>query len=131
MVATSSSAQRGLSSGAEGELRGALLSLEVSACAWRGQFDEIIILGTEAIDLLPPGTRRWCRSLRHVCAAATHYERTALLHELALRFAHVDPSADARGEYVQGATWFAVMLGMTGMKGESRAFRERAWQTGA
>jgi hypothetical protein len=130
MAAALSSAKRGLTCGAEGELRGALLSLEVSACVWREEFNEVIALGTEAIALLPEGTRRWCRALRYLCAAAAFSQQTALVAELAPRFARVEPSADARGEYVQGATWFAVTLAVTGMKEASRAFRKRAWQTG-
>jgi hypothetical protein len=130
MAAALSSAERGLSSGAEGELRGALLSLMVAVCVWREQFDEVIGLGTEAIDLLPPGTKRWCLSFRNLWAAATVTDRTALLAELAPRFARIEPNADARGEYIQGATWSAAMLSFTGMKEASRGFRERAWQVG-
>jgi hypothetical protein len=44
MVAALSSAQRGLACGAEGELRGALLSLELSAYTWREQFNEVVVL---------------------------------------------------------------------------------------
>src|SRR5262249_3475885 len=72
MASALSSAKRGLACGAEGELRGALLSLEVSVCVWREQFDEVIGLGTEAIDLLSPGTKRWCLSFRNLCAAAAY-----------------------------------------------------------
>src|SRR5262249_32628487 len=69
MAAALSSVERGLACGAAGELRGALLSLAVPACMWRGQFDEAITLGTEALDLLPEGTRSWCRSLLYACMA--------------------------------------------------------------
>src|SRR5262249_32837748 len=47
LVGARSSATRGLSSGAVGELRGALLSLEATAYFWRRQFAEAIALGTE------------------------------------------------------------------------------------
>jgi tetratricopeptide (TPR) repeat protein len=131
LAAALSSAQRGLAAGAVGELRGALLSILVSAYMWREQYNEVVMLGTEAIDLLPEGTRRWCRSLRYVCVSATFSDRTALLAELAPRFARADPTADGCSEYVQGAVWFSQMQGVAGMKGPSRAFRERARQTGA
>src|SRR5262249_33462886 len=42
-----------------------------------------------------------------------------------------EPLVEARGEYVQGATWFAQLFALTGMKGASRAFQRRAWQIGA
>jgi hypothetical protein len=62
--------------------------------------------------------------------AATLTDRTALLAELAPRFARTEPSADAGGEYVQGATWFANMLAVS-TPGASRAFRDRARQVSA
>jgi hypothetical protein len=131
MAATLSSAKRGLACGVGGELRGALLSVEVAARMWCQQYNEMIALGTEALELLPEGTKRWCRSLRYLCVAAANTASRAQLVELASRFARIEPSVDARCEYVQGATWFAIMLGVVGMKEASRAFRERAWQTGA
>jgi eukaryotic-like serine/threonine-protein kinase len=131
LTAAFSSAKRGLSSGAGGELRGALLSLEVMAYFWRWQFAEVIALGTEALDLLPHGTRRWCRCFQPVWVAAYHTGQTALLAELTSRFERVEPSADARGEYAQGAAWCAAALGARGMKEASRRIRERARQSGA
>jgi hypothetical protein len=131
MAAALSSAKRGLACGADGELRGALLSLTVSARMWRDEFAEVIALGAEAIDLLPPGTRHWCRTLRYVCVASTLTEQAASINDLAPRFARVEPSPDARLEYFQGAAWFAIMLAIAGKKGESRAFREAARRIGA
>jgi serine/threonine protein kinase/tetratricopeptide (TPR) repeat protein len=131
LPAALSSAGRGLASGAEGELRGALLSLTVSVSLWRDELAEVIALGTEAIDLLPSGSKHWCRSCRSVCVAATLGDRPAVIAELTPRFARAEPSPDARFEYVQGATWFAIMLAIAGRKEESRAFQKRARQIGA
>jgi hypothetical protein len=131
MAAVLSSTKRGLACGAEGELRGALLSLEVSAYYWREQYAEVIALGTEALELLPDGARHWCRSLRYVCGAATTTGQTAQFAELASRFARVEPSADAHGEYAQTVTWIAMVLAISGAKQTSRILRERAWQSGA
>src|SRR5262249_55621451 len=50
MTAALSSAKRGLAAGAEGELRGALLSVEVAVCFWRDDFAEAITLGAETMD---------------------------------------------------------------------------------
>jgi len=130
-AAALSSAERGLACGAAGEMRGALLSVKVAAHTWRERFHELITPGTEAIDLLSPGTTRWCRSLRYLCVGATMTQRTALVAELSSRLARVEPTADARSEYVQTAAWFACMLSFMGMREASGAFRERAWQVGA
>ncbi|NUQ78751.1 MAG: protein kinase [Polyangiaceae bacterium] len=126
-----SSVERGLACGTEGELRGALLSLKIAAHWWREQFDEVIALSAEALALLPEGSMRWCRSLRYVCVAAATLQRIELLVELASRFARGEPNADARGEYVQGAAWFAMTFAITGPKEACRMFQARAWQAGA
>jgi tetratricopeptide (TPR) repeat protein len=131
LPAALSSAARGLASFATGELRGALLSLTVTVSLWRDEFAEVIALGTEAIDLLPSGPKHWCRSCRSVCVAATLGDRPAVIAQLTPRFAQAEPGADARFEYVQGATWFAIMLAIAGRKEESRVFRGRARQIGA
>src|SRR5262249_47310992 len=123
-AAALSSVERGLACGAEGEMRGALLSLKAAAHLWRESFHEVITLGTEAIDLLSPGTTRWCRSVRYLCVAATLTRGTALVAELSSRFAPVEPTADARSDYVHTAAWFACMLSFTGMREASLAFRE-------
>jgi hypothetical protein len=130
-AAALSSAERGLACGSEGALRGALLGLAVAVHWWREQLTEVFALGSEAIDLLPPGTKHWCRCFRFMCGAASNIGRTAMLNELAQRFTSIEPSADARSEYVQGATWLASILCVAGMKEAGRAFRERARQTGA
>src|SRR5262249_36245716 len=131
LPAALSSAARGLASGAEGELRGALLSLTVSVSLWRDDLAEVIARGTEAIDLLPSRAQHWGRSFLSVCVAATLGNRPAVLAGLTPRFVRAEPSPDARFEYVQGATWFAIMLAIAGRKEESRALRGRARQIGA
>jgi hypothetical protein len=130
LAATLSSAEHGLACGAEGELRGALLSLAVEVYYYRDQPDKVVLLGTEAINLLPKGTPH-CRSIRYVYSAAIMIQRMELLPDLLSRFARIEPRDDARAEYAEAAAWFTSALAAAGVKEQCRALQERAWQAGA
>jgi hypothetical protein len=92
----------------------------------REHYTEALVAGIEAIDLLPEGSKRWCRAFHNLFPAATMTSQVALLAELSSRFARVEPSADARGEYVCAAAWLSIMVGITGEKVAARAFLTRA-----
>jgi len=126
MAAVLACAERGLHCGAQGAQRGALLSLQVAEYLGRVQYAEALAAGNEAIDLLPEGSKLWCRAFQNLFPAATMTQQGALLAELSSRFARVEPSADARGEYVRAATWLSVALSITGEKVAARAFLTRA-----
>ncbi len=125
MGAALACADRGLRCGAEGEQRGALLSLKVAMYLGREQYAEAFAAGTEAIDLLPEGSKRWCRAFYSLFPAATMTQQVALLAELSSRFARVQPSTDAHGEYVRAATGLSIWLGIMGEKVAARAFLTR------
>jgi len=125
MVAVLACAERGLRCGAEGEQRGALLSLKVAVYFGREQYVEVLAAGTEAIELLPEGSRPWCRAFENLFPAAMMMQQVSLLAELSSRFARVEPSADARGEYLRAASWLSAVLGITGQKVAGRAIMTR------
>jgi hypothetical protein len=126
MAGVLASAELGLRSGAQHEQRGALLSVLVAAHLGCTQYTETLAAGTEALDLLPAGSKRWCRAFHHLFAAATMTQQVALLAELSARFARVEPNVDARSEYVHTATGLFVALSITGDKVAARAFLARA-----
>jgi serine/threonine protein kinase len=125
VAATLACAERGLGCGAQGEQRGDLLGLEVAVYIGREQYAEVLAAGTEAIDLLPAGSKRWCRTFRHLFPAAM-VSQVALLTELSSRFARVEPSPEARGEYVSAAARLSIVLGIMGQKVAARVFLTRA-----
>src|SRR5262249_42814096 len=57
--------------------------------------------------------------------AASMVQQVALRAELSSRFARVEPSPDARGEYIRAATWLSVGLSIAGEKVAARAFLTR------
>jgi hypothetical protein len=119
-------AERGLGCGAEGERRGAFLSLQSAVYAWRQQYADVLTLGAEALTLLPKGSKRWCRTVQYLFAAAMVKRQSALFVQLSSNFASVEPSVETVVEYVEAASWLSNMLGMTGNKGASYAFLQRA-----
>jgi hypothetical protein len=131
MDAAFASAERGLCCGAEGEQRGAFLSVQVAVYLGRQKYEEIISLALKALDLLPPGSKQWCRAAHFVFPAALYLQQTSLFAELTAQFARVEPSADARGEYVRAAAWLASGLATMGQRNAMRIFLRRAQQIGA
>ncbi len=129
--ATLSSAERGLACGAQGQARGALLSLQVAVHVTRERYLEATTLGTEALSLLPEGSLRWCRASQSLFQAVTFSQQIPLLGRLAAHFAQVEPSADARSEYVIAAAWLGISLGITGAKAGARLFLQRVLEVGA
>jgi hypothetical protein len=125
MAAVFACAERGLGLGAQGTQRGALLSLLVAVYFGREQYAEALAAGTEAIELLPEGSKLWCRACQDLFPAATMTQQGALLVELSSRFARVEPSADARVEYIRAAAWLSAMFSLTGKKVAARALLTR------
>ena len=125
MAAVLACAERGLRCGASGAQRGALLSLQSAVYLGREQYTEVLAAGNEAIGLLPEGSRLWCRAFYNLFPAAMMTQQVALFAELSSRFARVDPSADARGEFLRAATWLSAGLGITGQKIAARAIVTR------
>jgi eukaryotic-like serine/threonine-protein kinase len=125
MAAVLAWAERGLRSGAQGKLRGVLLSLKTAAYLGREGSAQALAAGNEAIDLLPEGGKLWCRAFFNLFSIASMMRQVALLAELSSRFARIEPSADARGEYVRTAVGLSVWLGIMGEKVAARAFLTR------
>lgn len=122
---------RGLASGARGEHRGILLSFEVDRYLWGERYEEALAMSTEALGLLPEGSRRWCWALQYLFAAASYLQRTELSRDLMSRFARVVPARDALSEYARAAGWLVATLAAQGQKRESHVFLDRVRRIGA
>jgi hypothetical protein len=117
--------EHGLGCGAQGEQRGALLSLNVAVHFGREQYAEALVAGHEAIDLLPEGSKLWCRAFQDLFPAAAMTQQMALLAELSSRFTRVEPSADARVAYIRATAWLVAMFSLTGKRVAARALLTR------
>jgi len=107
--------ERGLRCNPVGELRGALLSLKASVHVGREQYAETIALASEALDLLPAGSRRWYMTF-HALFPAVALSQPAAFLDYARRFLDVPPNPEARTEYIRSGAWLFAMLEVTGTK---------------
>jgi tetratricopeptide (TPR) repeat protein len=110
-----SCAERGLRCDPAGELRGALLSLKANVHVVREQYAETIAFGSEALELLPAGSRRWYMTFHHLFPAVA-LTTPADFMDYARRFLDAPPSPEARTEYLRSGAWLFVILEITGMK---------------
>ncbi|MDI1451433.1 serine/threonine-protein kinase [Polyangium sp. 6x1] len=107
-------AERGLSCGASGELRGKLLALEVEACVWRLDWQTGTRLGKEALSLLPEGSAAWNQAAASFLVIAVNRTMRDEMAMLVRVLQAVEPPPDAVASYllVLGAATSAVgMLG--------------------
>jgi eukaryotic-like serine/threonine-protein kinase len=76
-------AERGAACGAEGEVLGALRTLQVEGHFWRGEPEGVDQRGAEALALLPPGSLHYQRALARMIISSGRRVRTERVTELA------------------------------------------------
>lgn len=107
-------AERGLQLGASGETRGTLLSVLAGVRSRQERYDECEAQCTEALALLPPGSRRWVRTF-HVLFPVVVRTCPARLGELLHRFFDVEPEPGTRANQIHAVTWISAILAITGV----------------
>nr|WP_263429586.1 AAA family ATPase [Nannocystis pusilla] len=107
-------AERGLQLGADGETRGVLLSVLAGVRSRQERHDESEAHCTEALALLPPGSRRWVRTF-HVLFPVVARTRPARLGELLHAFFDIEPEPGTRAEQIHAVTWIYAILTITGV----------------
>ena len=121
---------RGLACGAEGETRGAFLSLQCVAWFWRNELDHALTAGCDAIKLLGEGSLHWLRAVSMATACAAALGKRQLVAALSLLFGSVAPSRDIIGSYVESNTILLMMLGMIGDREMAELFLSHVERTG-
>jgi hypothetical protein len=116
--------ERGLRCNPLGEPRGDLLSLKAGALMGREQHAETIALTSEALELLPAGSKRWYMTFHYLLPSVAFSQPEAFMG-WARRYLDVSPSPDALPEYLRSATWLCVLLAITGVKDASESLRAR------
>jgi tetratricopeptide (TPR) repeat protein/predicted Ser/Thr protein kinase len=116
--------ERGLRCNPQGEWRGALLSMKVGVHLDREQHAEAIALASEALEVLPAGSKRWYMTY-HYLFPAVAFSQPAALMGWAQRFLEVSPSPEARAEYIRSAAWLFTVLTITGVKDTAYALLSR------
>lgn len=107
--------ERGLACGAAGEERGILLSFQTHVGQWREQYDLILAVGREALDLLRPGSEPACRVLLRYFIATMMLQHEKL-PELMKEFLLVQPDLAARSTHFQSAARLCIAFAGAGQK---------------
>jgi len=97
LAAAIARSQRGIDSGAIGETLGALLLVQADAHNWRGEHTRGADAATAAMDVLSPGSARWCRAAAEAITQSARIGRTEQIFTLAAALCTIraDGVADA------------------------------------
>src|SRR5262249_31597219 len=106
-------AARGMACGAEGEVRGALASIQAEAHKWQGRNVEAEAHFAEAYGLFAPGTPRWLRALSELATVRAEMGAHEALLPLADELKMVGVGRD-RPAYATSAARVAIQLLHTG-----------------
>jgi serine/threonine protein kinase len=126
--AAQSCADRGLDCGADGADRGALLSIGITTCFWRGQLQQVLALGPSALALTPAGGLAWCRTMDAFFSSALITAQISLLPELMQKVLSTEPDAEARPAYARALVWPSIFLYILGQKEPAETLIERIRQ---
>ena len=110
---------RALMLGAQGELRGSLLGLQVAVGLARNEMEEAEHIGADALALLPAGSARWCQVAGCTGAIALMLRpsrRLEPVHELLLT---QKPAGDAWAEHATALVSVGLLYARIGDRGGS------------
>jgi tetratricopeptide (TPR) repeat protein len=104
-------AQRGIACGASGEDLGALRRVQMDERVWRGTPTEVVALGSEAMQLLPRGSRAWFDVVGELAVAQGKRDDIAQVEALIAEIgAAGDPGGQATGRQVALAKVIQILF---------------------
>ncbi|HEX8107309.1 MAG TPA: protein kinase, partial [Kofleriaceae bacterium] len=115
----------GLKCGPEGKLLGAMRGLQCYAHFWNDQWETAYPFGSEALELLPAGSYRWCKTMGTMLTITSLSGKLYHFGRLVEVFAAVEVDPEARTAYVEAGALLAVMFAYLGRRTQSRLFVER------
>jgi hypothetical protein len=118
--------ERGLACGAEGSHLGALRRIQMEEQVWRGDTAEVARLGTEAMTLLPSGSRTWYEVLGEVAAAWGKLGASARLDEIADQLAAEGNAGDDRVGRLMAMAKVSMLCFAFGREARARALLDAA-----
>jgi hypothetical protein len=121
----------GLKCGPEGKLLGAMRGLQCYAHFWNDQWETAYPFGSEALDLLRPGSYRWCKAMGTMLTITSLSGKLYHFGRLVEGFAAVEVDPEARTAYVEAGALLAVMFAYLGRRTQSRLFVERVQAIGS
>jgi eukaryotic-like serine/threonine-protein kinase len=124
-------AQRGIACGARAEMLGDLRALEACAYYYRSDVSVAHRLATEALELLPRASLKWCKAAGVLLVISPPLGHMDQFREIVTLLLASEPAADARLSYLEAASMLIIMFSCIGQRASAAAFLERAAQVGA
>ncbi|MBI4702525.1 MAG: protein kinase [Deltaproteobacteria bacterium] len=103
-------AERAVGCGAAGELRGALRLLQAEARRWRGEFEPMRACAAEAMELLKPGSARWCGAAAELGVACQALGEHQVLAAVAGELGRIVPAPEQLVPLTKAAARVAMQL---------------------
>jgi tetratricopeptide (TPR) repeat protein len=116
---------RALACGATGEALGRVRAVQTGCRVHSRDFREALVVGREALRLLPRGSSAWCQTVTWLLAAAGFLGDAAQLFELVRELEGVEPAPAARGAYVQALSMVVALFVVVGAHDRARPYLER------
>lgn len=104
------SAERGVACGATGEVLGRLRLRQAEAHRWRGEISDAERAATEALDLLPRGSRRWFLAVGEAVEASGRLGNAQGLHRSVDALCDVSSTGEPSPAHLVALTRAAVVL---------------------
>ena len=120
----------GLACEPTGKLLGAMRGLQCYAHFWNDQWETAYPFGTQALELLPAGSYRWCKAMGTMLTITSLSGKLDHFAKLVEAFAAVEVAPDARTAYVEAGALLTVMFAYLGRRAQSKLFVERVEEVG-
>jgi hypothetical protein len=121
----------GLRCAPAGKLLGAMRGLQCYSHFWNDRWETAYPFGGEALELLPPGSYRWCKTMGTMLTITSLSGKLEHFGRLCESFANVAVAEDARTAYVEAGALLAVMFAYLGRRTQSNLFVDRVEAVGA
>jgi hypothetical protein len=121
----------GLRCSPAGVLLGAMRGLQCYAHFWNDQWETAYPFGGEALERLPSGTYRWCKTMGTMLTITSLSGKLEHFGKLCEAFAHAAVAPEARTAYVEAGALLAVMFAYLGRRTQSQLFVDRVEAVGA
>ncbi len=122
LQATLDRVELGKSCGASQEALGTLSALACTAHFWRDDFQSAYPAGSEALQLLPRGSRRWMQALGNMLTFTSLMGKQDHFRSLVGEYSVVSPSAEAMGAYVEAGSLLISMFSFGGLRDAAQGF---------
>lgn len=114
-------AQHGLACEPPADEIGALRAVELQAHFWRDEWSQALACGQEALQGVPLGSERWCRTAAVLLPTSLLSGHSALFASIGRALPTVQPAPSARPAFMQAASYLVISTCLSGDRATAQA----------